>query len=191
MMHATEDISGRDITAFILGAVAAIIAVRVMPPFMGRAAGTALNAIGRDPFARLIADHRYFVALLDDMEQTENDEVFRRTQLLLRLKRALTAHALAEEDIVYPALETTATEEDATEHLYAEHGQMKVHLYELDQMPKDAPEWRARVHALRQIIAAHAREEEEVEFPILRAALDRRGTRTLSGTMSRERAMVL
>ena len=191
MTYRTRDFSGRDLAMLAIGAAAALMAARVLPPLVSQALGTASASAGRDPFARLAADHARFLDLLDEMEQTGDDQTVRRTQLLLRLKRGLTAHALAEEDVAYPALEQEVGHVEASRHLYAEHAQMKNWLYELEQMPKDDPAWRDRVRALKRIIASHAREEEEEEFPRLRAALDRRATMTLSGAMSRERSMVL
>lgn len=191
MHHDGQDITGREIASFALGAAAALIAARLLPPLAGQAVGMARHAAGQDPFARLVADHGRFLDLLDAMVRTGDDQTFRRTQLLLRLKRGLAAHAMAEEDAVYPVLETIGEEGGTIDHLYAEHGEMKALLYALERMPKNAPEWRDKAMELRQVIAEHAREEEEVEFPMLRAALDRRATRRLAGTMARERAMVL
>lgn len=191
MTHRTTALSGRDLAMLAVGAAAALMAARVLPPLVTQATGAARGAAGRDLFARLAADHDHFLDLLDAMVETGDDQTYRRTQFLLRLKRGLTAHALAEEDVAYPALEETVGAVEEARHLYAEHAQMKTWLYELEQMPKDHPAWRDRVRALRRIIASHAREEEEVEFPRLRAALDRRAAATLSGAMSRERSLVL
>ena len=46
----------------------------------------------------LIADHRIFESLLTEMEKSADNEYLHRTQLFLRLKRRLAAHAMAEED---------------------------------------------------------------------------------------------
>ena len=146
---------------------------------------------GGDPLETLIADHRHFVALLTDMEQSPDTAKFHRTQLLLRLKRRMTAHALAEEDIVYPLLHDAAKATDDAKHLYGEHADMKIHLHALEEMPKDDPEWVERVRALKQLIEAHARHEEEVDFPKLREVLDEQATTRLAGSVQREKALVL
>jgi hemerythrin superfamily protein len=148
-------------------------------------------ASGRDPFEALIADHRHFVALLTEMEQSPEDAKFHRTQLLLRLKRRMTAHALAEENVVYPMLHDDAKAADDAKRLYGEHGDMKIHLHALEQMPKDHPDWVERVRNLKHLIEAHARHEEEVDFPELRRVLGETETRQLSAHVQREKAMVL
>ena len=44
---------------------------------------------------------------------------------------------------------------------------------------------------LHRIVAEHAREEEESEFPKLRAAIDASQTANLVGEVSREKSMLL
>ncbi|WP_237907041.1 hemerythrin domain-containing protein [Azospirillum brasilense] len=174
--------------AFASGAAVAILASRLLPPVVAQAAGTTM---ARDPFDALMDDHRHILTLLNAMERTHTGETFQRTQLLLRLKRRLAAHAMAEEDVVYPLLHDHAHQEADARHLYGEHADMKMHLYALEQMPKDDPAWRRRVIALRQLIAEHVQQEEEVDFPKLRNALDQRETVRLSGHVQREKALLL
>lgn len=179
--------------AFVGGVLTGMIASRLLPPLLARASGTAWAAMGRDPFDELIADHRKLVALLTEMEQSQGRgrSNFHRTQLLLRFKRRLAAHALAEEDVAYPLLHDAAKAADDAKHLYAEHADMKIHLHALEQMPKDDPAWTARARALRQLIEEHARQEEEVEFPKLRQALGHQERTRLSGDLSCEKALIL
>lgn len=188
MATGTGWFSARSMAAFAGGAMAGVIARRILPPFMAQATGT---ATGRDPFDALAQDHRAFLSLLREMEESPPDAVFDRTQHLLRLKRRLTAHALAEEDVIYPLLREQANEVEDTRRLYAEHADMKVHLHALEQMPKDDPRWRDRVRELRMLIERHARQEEEVDFPKLRAMLDERAIARLAGKVQREKAFVL
>lgn len=179
--------------AFVGGALAGMIASRLLPPLLARAGGMARAAMGRDPFDELIADHRKLVALLRKMEQSQGRgrSNAHRMQLLLRFKRRLAAHALAEEDVAYPLLHDAADAAEDAKHLYAEHAQMKIHLHALEQMSKDDPGWTARVRALRELIEEHARQEEEVDFPKLRRALDQQAKTRLSGDLSCEKALIL
>ena len=180
--------SANGLIAFASGAAEAILASRLLPPVVAQAAGTTM---ARDPFDALMDDHRHILELLDAMEETHSGETVRRTQLLLRLKRRLAAHAMAEEDVVYPLLHDHAHEEKDTRRLYGEHADMKMHLFALEQMPKDHPGWSGRVTELRRLIADHVRQEEEVDFPKLRDALDRPATKRLSGHVRREKALLL
>jgi hemerythrin superfamily protein len=191
MTRETGLISMRGLAAFTTGALAAVIASRVLPPLVAQAAGSAQAAAGRDPFDALAEDHKIILSLLDRMESSPDNAAFDRTQLLLRLKRRLAAHALAEEDVVYPLLHGRAHEEGDTKHLYSEHAEMKMHLFTLEQMPKNDPRWRATVTELKNLIAEHVKQEEEVDFPKLRAVLDQKETAMMSGGVQREKALLL
>lgn len=184
-------LSSGNVAAFAGGAVAAVIASRMLPPLVAQAVGSARATAGRDPFDALAEDHRRFVTLLSEMEWSDDDAAFQRTRLLLRLKRRLTAHALAEEDVIYPMLHDQAGAAEDARRLYSDHAEIKMHLHALEQMPKGDPRWRDRVRALKALIQTHARQEEEVEFPKLRQILSDRATAMLSGNLQREKAFVL
>lgn len=181
----------RTVAAFAGGAVAAMIAARLLPPVMAQASGAAQAAAGRDPFEALAEDHRAILALLDGMAESSDGAVFARTQRLLRLKRRIGAHALAEEDVLYPLLHDKGHAASEAMHLYEEHAEIKMHLYRLEQMPKSDAQWRTRVLELKALIEGHARQEEEVEFPKLRAALDEQALTRLSAHLHREKALLL
>jgi len=183
--------SGNGFAAFASGAMIALIASRVLPPIIAHAAGAARVGAGRDPFATLEQDHRAILSLLQSMERSPDNAVFHRTQLFLRLKRRLGAHALAEEDVVYPLLHDRAREVEDTKHLYAEHGDMKRLLFALETTAKNDVSWVVRVRELRTLIEGHIRQEEEVDFPKLRQILNEQDTLILSSGVSREKALIL
>jgi iron-sulfur cluster repair protein YtfE (RIC family) len=177
------------VTAFAAGALAGIVASRALPPLLAQAGGLARGAAGRDPFEALTRDHRLIADLLDGLEQTPPDAVFERTQKLFRLKRRLAAHAMAEEDALYPMLIEQISVD--ARHLYSEHADMKIHLYTLENMPKDDPEWMHHLRALKSLIEGHVMQEEEVAFPKLQARINDSMQTTLLGKLQRERAMLL
>lgn len=192
MTHRSHRFSGLSLAAaFAGGAAAGVVASRLAPPVAAMAAGSAWASAGRDPFEGLVADHRRFLALLLEMEQSPDGALFQRTQLLLRLKRGLAAHAMAEEDVLYPLLHDRAKGEQDAKHLYAEHADMKVFLYRLERMPKDSADWARQAATLRELVEKHARHEEEVDFPRLRAALDDAASVRFARDLHRERSLVL
>ncbi len=176
---------------FLAGAALALVASRILPPLLAQTTGSLRAASGRDPLAELEDDHRHILSLLDRMERSGPDAVLERTRLLLRLKRRLTAHALAEEDVVYPLLDAQARAAEDTRHLYGEHAEMKMHLFALERMPKDDPRWAGTARSLRTLVEGHVRQEEEVDFPKLRQALDRQDAQRMAGGMQREKALLL
>lgn len=184
-------LSPRGLAMMAGGAALALVANRLLPPVVAQLAGTARHAAGRDGIDALIDDHRHIQALLAEIVQTPIDAPGRRTQLLLRLKRRLAAHAMAEEDVVYPLLHEEARKEEDAKHLYREHAEMKMHLFTLEQTPKDDPSWLAVALDLKRIVDGHIRQEEEIDFPALRNSLDDGQTAIMSGSVAREKALIL
>jgi iron-sulfur cluster repair protein YtfE (RIC family) len=111
--------------------------------------------------------------------------------LFLAVKRTLAKHALAEEDVVYPLLHREAGAAEATRQLYAEHAEMKIHLYELETALRGGASWAGRASALQALVARHIREEEDVQFPKLQALLDERERQRVSGQIHREEALIV
>lgn len=184
-------IDGRGLAAFAGGAVLAVLASRLLPPLAAQSYGMARSKAGSDPFDALARDHALVLATLDKMIATPRQATAKRASLLLHVKRSLTAHALAEEDVVYPLLHDEAHAPEEARHLYSEHADIKMHLHTLEQMPKDDPAWTGIARSLRDLVAEHARQEEMVEFPRLRRLLDKQSLARVGGQVSREKAMVL
>lgn len=125
------------------------------------------------------------------MENLPASERVKRKIAFLAFKRTIGKHAMAEEDIIYPLLKTEAERHEATQKLYREHASMKIHLFELEQSISGEDEWRDAVRALRSEIEPHAREEEEVEFPRVRALLEQTRTAQLNRKIRQEKALVV
>jgi hemerythrin superfamily protein len=182
--------TGLDKTPALLGGMLlGVLAARILPPFLAMACGDARARAGHDPFEGLIADHQRFRDLLQRMESA--GARVQRLQLLVRLKRGLAAHAMAEEDILYPMLQDEADAKPDPTHLYAEHAAMKVLLFRLEKKMLNGADWSEDVRNLRELVTEHARHEEEVDFPRLRDILDRQGSIALARKLSREKALVL
>ena len=164
--------SARNLLIFGAGALLMMAAGRMAAPVAGRAVGSLRAMSGGDPFEALAQDHRKVLALFDAIETTDESAAGRRATMLFQLKRMLTAHALAEEDIVYPMLRDDARRREQATRLYREHAEVKVKLFELEHKPKDDPTWMEDIRALRVLLEEHMRQEEQVEFPKLRNALD-------------------
>jgi hemerythrin superfamily protein len=192
-MAATRNqwISGRELAAFGIGAVAMFFAARLGSPAAGRALGSMRAMAGTDPFDALAADHRKVLALIDAMEATGSSARGRRMAMLFQLKRMLAAHALAEEDVIYPMLRDDAQRSEMAGRLYREHADMKIRLFELEHHAADDPAWMTELRGLRALIAEHARQEEDSEFPRLRQALGHERTSRLLSEVQREKALIV
>jgi hemerythrin superfamily protein len=181
----------RDYALAIVGGLAVgILGSRLLPPMMVQAKETARMRGNGDPFDKLIQDHKLIKATLREMEQT-TEGVGARMKLLMTLKRKLGKHAMAEEDVVYPLVHDELRDRNGSKRLYDEHAEMKIALYQLEQMVKANQDWTDRVRTLRALIEDHIREEEEVEFPRLRMALDKQRKSRTARHIVREEALVL
>ena len=162
----------------------------------GAAVGIAAN-VGRKLFVQLTSgatgdwfdalktEHQLTLAIFDKIEATNDNQTMMRTHLLAKLKYALTKHALEEENVVYPALRQANSTYDA-DHLEEDHGYVKTYLYELETMPKDSPEWLARVRDFRQMIQGHMAEEENEIFPKFRELLSAEQNSRITAMMHKE-----
>ena len=94
-----------------------------------------------------------------------------RTTLLTKLKYALDqacASRRRTSSIRRCAQANSAHDADA---LNGEHGYVKTYLYELENMPKDSPDWLARVRDFRAMLEEHMRMEEDEVFPAFKQVL--------------------
>jgi hemerythrin superfamily protein len=133
----------------------------------------------------LKAEHKATLALFDQLEATQDNQTTTRSHLIMKIKYALSKHALQEENVVYPALREANDARDADD-LNGEHGYVKTYLYELENMAKDGPEFLARVRDFRALLERHIRNEEDNVFPRLRAAMSEEQNKKLTMAMNRE-----
>jgi hemerythrin superfamily protein len=180
-----------DIAAMAGGVVLGVLASRLLPPIVANANGAVRAKFGEDPFRQLEMDHREIKQMLHQMANAAEGPAAQRLKLLLKFKRALGKHAMAEEDVVYPILHEVAGAAEQARELYEEHAQMKIRIYGLETSIGSPSTWRERVQRLREVIVPHIRDEEDVEFPRLRSLLKHRQHASLAGKILREEAMVL
>jgi hemerythrin superfamily protein len=167
--------------AAVAGAAVGLAANAGRKLFMQMTSGGAAG----DWFETIKVEHQLTRATFDKIEATDDSQTSARATLLAKLKYALTKHALEEENVLYPALRQANHAHDA-DHLGDEHGYVKTYLYELETMPKDSPEWLARVRDFRTMIEAHMREEEDEIFPRFRKELSEDQNARITAMMNKE-----
>jgi iron-sulfur cluster repair protein YtfE (RIC family) len=173
------------------GLAVGVLSSRVLPPMLAAATGSMRARFGEGPFERLKEDHRHILTILERMLAAPDGSRAGQAPLFLSLKRTLAKHALAEEDVVYPMLSVTAGATEAAKRLYSEHADVKIHLYQLETALRDGTSWASPLRSLRDLLVPHIRSEEEVEFPKLERLMDERISRTATGKIRREEAMIL
>ncbi len=80
-----------------------------------------------------------------------------------QLYKDLNAHAIAEEQVVYPKVRGFYGN-DNTQELYDEQAEMKQMLDEIKSMSPSAPEFKDKVKQLMDIVGDHIRQEESTMF---------------------------
>jgi hemerythrin superfamily protein len=173
--------------SFVGGMALGAVAMPLLAPHLGYSIGQLRTWSGADPFQQLETDHRTVIAALRKMEDTEG--TLRRTVMLKMVKRALTAHALAEENVVYGLLHDEAGRGDEAMKLFQEHAEIKMLLRRLEEAAANDG-WTGSVRALRQLIETHAAEEEAEVFPRLRTILGER-LPAIGSLLGRERFIAL
>ena len=111
----------------------------------------------------------------------------RRPILYKRLAYLLTAHSVAEENVIYPALAMFGLQSDS-DRLYLDQAHAKVMNAMLDMADDKLGEaWLERARALRSAVLAHAKDDEEGDlYPRLVAAIDASTATKLSVAYRRE-----
>jgi hemerythrin superfamily protein len=121
-------------------------------------------------FEALRADHDTQRTLIDLVTKTEGDSEGRR-ELFERLRRAMEAHASAEERFFYvPLMEHDVTQSHAR-HSVAEHKELDDFLEQLEGYDMSAPQWLLTARELSERLLHHLAEEEKEIFPVAGKAL--------------------
>jgi len=183
---------GSERGAFFGGQSGALLGAAVAGAAVGLAANYGRKVLAQSPSFMagnwddaLKAEHKMTLALFDQLEASGDNAAATRAGLVIKIKYALSKHALQEENVIYPAMREANEAHDADE-LNGEHGYVKTYLYELENMDKTAPDFLARVRAFRSLLEGHIRNEEDNIFPRLRATLSKEQNRKISLAMNKE-----
>lgn len=114
----------------------------------------------------LALDHHDAIRAAFDVARRARDPVD-RAEALKPLAAALTAHAQAEEVVLYPALVRAGERGDAA-RAYGEQMAAKIHLADLERMEPTSDNWREKIDQLRQAVLHHMYQEENGWFLELR-----------------------
>ncbi|HET8749602.1 MAG TPA: hemerythrin domain-containing protein [Sphingomicrobium sp.] len=133
----------------------------------------------------LTAEHREALGLFDKMLATDETQTFKRKILFMKLCHALDKHAHAEEMVVYPALREANEAADA-DHLEGEHGYIKTFIYELNEMGPEGRNWLEKVREFRQLVAEHAKMEEDQVFPKFKREMDEEQNDRITSLVNRD-----
>jgi len=125
---------------------------------------------GTDVVDELTTDHREVAALLDELLET-SDPGTRRDMADTAITE-LVRHSVAEEMYVYPAMrEHLPDGEKTVEHDVEEHKELERTMKELEGCDAEDHRFMELVRQLRGELRHHATDEENEQFPQLRARI--------------------
>jgi hemerythrin superfamily protein len=123
---------------------------------------------------QLRRDHESVLAELDAL-RSDCDEK-RRLEMLQRLRRTWMTHALAEETVVYRALEGVEAANDSrntrADERFVEHELVEGLFDKLSRSRPGTLEWHARVNVAAELIRRHIETEHEDTFVALGERFD-------------------
>lgn len=116
----------------------------------------------------LTTDHREMAELLGQIEGTADP--VRRRELADTLIAEVMRHAVAEEMYVYPAVEKHVPGgSEHVEHDKKEHAEIVKVMKQIEDADAAAPAFLERVGELAALLRHHIHDEEDEQFPLLRA----------------------
>jgi hemerythrin superfamily protein len=122
-------------------------------------------------------DHNKVNILFTELLQSKDPQKIQ--EYFGQIYKDLTAHAEAEEEVVYPRVRSFYGEAD-TQELYDEQTQMKRLLEEIRSMNPSAAEFKDRVRNLMDLVGDHIRQEESTMFAAIRNNLSSEQTEQLA-----------
>jgi hemerythrin superfamily protein len=155
-------------------------------PLREAAAQTA--AAGGDWLAMIQAHHALVAKSFDKLLASGKSTYMTREQLVKTIGYQLTAHSVAEENVIYPAIAMNGTMSDA-DKLYLDQAHAKVMNAQLEMQAemKDKGNWMDAARSLQTAVLRHAKDDEEGRiYPALKAKLEPAMNQMLSVKYKRE-----
>jgi hemerythrin superfamily protein len=145
----------------------------------------AVSGVSGDWDQILTSEHNSLLSVFDKMLATDSSQSWKRSMLLMQLTHMLDKHAHEEEMVVYPALRE-ADQKSEADALNGEHGYIKTFLYELSQMSSDDPSWLETIREFRNLVAEHARMEEDLVFPAFKRHLSKEQNAKITALVNKD-----
>ena len=139
---------------------------------------------GMDAITLLENDHRRLEDLLKQGEETTENAVKRRRELLQTITAELGVHELIEEKLLYPALKKFPEARDIVLEGFEEHHVADLILKELHEVAKDDEQWGAKFKVLKESIEHHIQEEEGDMFRKARGVMSQEDLAALGREMA-------
>lgn len=112
----------------------------------------------------LTRDHREATTIVEQLEDIEENSPDGAT-LFAKLRKALSVHMQAEEEIYYPALAEHEEFAEQVEENVDEHESVKENLAQMSELDPGSPEFQTLLTEIKAALEAHMTVEEDDIFP--------------------------
>jgi hemerythrin superfamily protein len=112
----------------------------------------------------LTADHQAIEARFTELNDVGPDLV---TQVFFKLTEELVRHEVAEEVVVYPAIQDATRGPEIAQARIAEQAEAEQQLALIEKLQPASSEFMAALQTLQGAVLAHAKKEESEVFPLL------------------------
>ena len=122
----------------------------------------------------LKADHERVKALLNQLSETTERAVKKRTDLLAKLEMEVTLHTRLEEEILYPAFKKAGGKDEEKMYYEAKEEHRTVDslvIPDLKETDPGTPEFAGRAKVVKELLEHHIDEEESEMFPLAKKLL--------------------
>jgi len=161
------------------------------PPVLDAAVrrlSTSALAMGRVTDA-IVQDHQELRSYYDNIMGSNDLKV--QTEYQNQFVWELARHSIAEEIVVYPAMEKYVPNgKDMAEKDRQEHRSIKEALYEFQKMKAGDPGFKEQLRSLMDDLAQHIKEEEQDDLPALERALAAADSDSLGNSFERTKMFV-
>lgn len=121
------------------------------------------------PMTLLKQDHQKLKALLVELTDTTERAAVKRSMLRQQIAQEILVHTTLEEELFYPAFKARAQKRDQEKLFYEaveEHHATDVVLKDLMDADPGTLSFAGKAKVLRELIEHHAKEEEDLMFPL-------------------------
>lgn len=144
----------------------------------------------RDGIQVLKDEHRRMIELFQEIEAIPITEGERRKAVFEQVSTALSVHAVAEEELLYPLMRRSIPDgEQMVEHALDEHQTVKETLARLERMSGDNLDFDVELRTLMTNVREHIQEEEGELLPLLRQHVDQKTLDSLGPQLEAAEAM--
>ena len=161
------------------------------PPTFSQPPANDAGGSPEDVRERLRADHDAALAALDELRGERDPK--RCAARLGEVRTAWMVHALAEETVVYRALEGNADSGARADERFIEHELVGGLFDKLIAARPETLEWNARLNVIRDLISRHIESEQRVLFAQLGDLFDAQALREMGErfTLARDKLLLL